>query len=275
MKPYIPASSSVSENDVWAWYGNIDLELKSGILPARFANYLGAYYREAGLLRWHKRPFFRFHFSRSFANSAVFLLDRADHGTIVDLGCGCGMQSLYLALRGARVIALDLDQLALNILERRKEFYEEHSGKRLDVAIHHANALEFDYSSVCPIAGLHSLFAFNMMQPSSALVDRIVPCLSDGARWAIQDGNNRSWMARYLPWRRRDVWSPLEFCGQLAERGFKTVSHHGGVVLPPLVWRCLPYRVCTALDRALAGNWFFPISHHILAEHTVRGGPAF
>jgi SAM-dependent methyltransferase len=265
---HIPAPAGVSEEDTWAWYRNIPLELRSGYLPGDHAGRLTAYYRDAGLLRGWRRPFFRHHYSRPFARAAAFLLEPVRTGVLLDLGCGFGTQSLYLAMRGARILALDSDPLALDVLARRKAFYESQTGTRLDIRIACADVFQFDFASRGPIAGVHSLFAFNMMQPSSALLDRIVPHLVSGARWAVQDGNNRSWRARLFPSFRRAAWSPGEFDTHLRARGFAVVSHAGGAALPPLLWRCLPSSPCAILDGVLSKTWSFPVSHQILAEWT-------
>ena len=100
---------------------------------------------------------------------------------------------------------LNWDKTALDILARRKEFYENLVGAALEIQIHHTNAFEFDYASAGPFAAVHSLFSFKMMQASSGLLARILPTLCAGARLAIQDGNNLSWLARYVPNRRRVV----------------------------------------------------------------------
>jgi SAM-dependent methyltransferase len=228
------------------------------------------YYKEAGLLRWWRRPFFRFHFCRTFTKSASFILDNGGKGTILDLGCGCGTQSIYLALKGARVIAIDLDKVALSALCQRKAFYEKLTGRKLDIEVHCEDVFKFDYASISPVAGIHSMFAFNLMQPSSGLIDRVMQHISTQARVAILDVNNRSWMARLLPWRRRAVWTPNEFRCELEQREYRVLTHEGGVVVPPLVWRVLPYQGLARVDRMLAGNWFWPISHLILGERFSR-----
>jgi SAM-dependent methyltransferase len=263
---HLPTLRDSTEADLWAWYQNSEIELRLGVLNGKHADDFRAYYEEAGLLRWWRRPFFRFHYSRTFARSAAFLLEKAGDGSILDLGCGCGTQSLYLALKGAQVVALDLNEAALGVLQQRKTFYEQLAGRRLDIVAHCADALAFDYGSIALIAGVHSMFAFNMMQPSSKLVDQILFHLVPRARIAILDGNNCSWTPRLLPWRKRAVWSPDEFPRELTQRGFCVVAHEGGAALPPVFWRLLPYRSGAALDRMLSHGWLFPISHLILAE---------
>jgi SAM-dependent methyltransferase len=268
-KVYIPGDGPISEEDLWAWYCNITKELDLGLLEGEELACFQEYYREAGLIRWWRRPFFRHHFCRTFAKSVAFLSAYLHEGAILDLGCGCGTQSIYMAIKGARVVALDLDQTALEVFMKRKKHYEQVVGRNLDITIHCADSFEFDYASVTPLVGLHSMFAFNMMQPSSRLVNTILPHLTRRACITVLDGNSKSWMLRLLPWRRRDVWSPEIFRGELVKRGFSVSAHEGGVAIPPLIWRGIPYYWGALLDRWLSNNWFFPLSHLILAERKM------
>jgi SAM-dependent methyltransferase len=256
----------VSEETIWKWYLNLPEELRLSFLSPEDKKYVASYYREVGLLKVWRKSFFHHHFSRTFFQATQFLLEGDPRPRILDLGCGTGTQSLLFALTGADVFGLDLDEKALAILEKRKAFYEKESGRSLSLQVFKANSLEFDYRRIAPINGVYSMFAFNLMQPSSELINRLLVHLAPHARIAILDGNNLSWMARLLPWRKRAVWSPPQLRNEFAQRGLRVVAHEGGVVLPPLFWPFLPYPSGAALDRTLARGWLFPISHQILAE---------
>lgn len=260
----------LTEELVWRWYCNIPIELENHVFDKAQHDHFYEYYSEGGVLRPWRRPYFRHHLARTFTAAISFLMEHAGEShTIIDLGCGVGTQSLALAMLGARVVAMDMDAVALDTLRTRKAFYERHAHRLLDIQICETDAFEFDYASVGPIDGLYSLFAFNMMQPSSILVDHITPHLSPHARIVILDGNNRSWMPRLLPWRRRSVWSPEQANQEFVQRGFRIVLHEGGAVLPPLLWPFLSYQAGATLDRMLRRGWFLPISHLILAERGV------
>jgi hypothetical protein len=86
----------------------------------------------------------------------------------------------------------------------------------------------------------------------------------------IVDGNNRSWLARFVPSRRRDVWSPREFDAALRQRGFSIAAHRGAVSLPPAIWNLAPRIMLEALDSCMNGNWFMPVSHLLMAERIPR-----
>jgi len=263
---FVPAAANVTPEAMWRWYCNIPLELGAGFLTPQDERCLREYYHEGGLLRRGKVDFFREHFSESFARASRYLLDGGDRLTILDLGCGTGTQAIFFALAGARVVGVDMDHEALEVLAKRASFYSGLCGRKLDIQTVYGNALEIDYEAFGPIDGVYSMFAFNMMQPSDALLERIAPSLSDRARIGVIDGNNRSWLGRFVPSRRRDVWSPQQFEEHLRRLGFAVDVHEGGIALLPVVWALPLQALWKGVDRLLRRSWFFAISHQILAR---------
>lgn len=269
----LPQPGNYCPDDVEAWFGNEARELRSGIHAGDDQAEIKAYYVEArswkyiqaGLLRGWRRSFFRRHFAETLSEALAFLFGGTRTPTILDLGCGTGTQSLLFALHGAKVVAADMNPVALRVFRRRLELYQELCGRTLSVTIVEGNTFELDYEKHGPLDGVYSLFAFNMMQPSAKLVDTLLPHLAVGARWAVLDGNNLSVWTKLLPPRRRRVWSPRDMARELSARGFRVVSQQGAVALPPPVWALAPYRVARSLDRLLCGSMFWPISCQTLA----------
>ena len=265
---FLPPVGANTRDEMWLWYRNVSSELTLGYLADSDNDFVRDYYEEGGLLRPRKVDFFRAHFSESFTAASNYLLSAMARPRILDLGCGVGTQALNLAIRGARVIAVDLDRQALDIFAKRADYYSGRLRRTLDIEIICGNAHEVEYGPHAPIDGLYSMFAFNMMQPSGALLARILPALSQHARIAVIDGNNRSWLGRFVPTRRRNVWSPIEFANQLKRLGFAVDAHDGGIALPPFVWRSPLGSAIRWLDHGLRRSWFFAISHQILAQRT-------
>lgn len=259
-----------ARDPIW-WYDNVVREMRSDAFSPAEQAVMNGCYQAAKLLRNldpSRRGFLRRHFCETFQRAARFLLD-GGKGRILDLGGGTGIQAVQLAAMGAEVHVLDMDEGALDILERRRALYETQLGRVLSIRTHCGNALTFDYASIAPLDGLHSMFAFNMMKPSVALMDRILPHLSLGARLAVLDGNSSCVVNRLQPSRRRDIWSPGVFEKELISRGFSVVAHAGGVTLPPFLWAMLPYNLLRTIDDLMNRCWFLPASHQVLAKKTV------
>lgn len=261
----------VNETLVWQWYLNVSEELRHPFLSTQEKLYFATYYSEAGLLREWRRTFFRHHYARTFARTARFLMDGTMKGRILDLGCGTGTQAIFLALLGADVVGLDMDDEALTVLKKRKAFYEKASGRRIKLRAYQVDALAFDYEKIAPIQGIHSLFAFNLMKPSRLLLKRIAANTAQGGRLAILDGNCASWLPSLIPTRRRPgCLTPIEFEEVLRDLSFKTVGHEAGFSVPPLLWSIVPSSLLQPIDELLGRYWLWAVSHQILAEKEER-----
>jgi SAM-dependent methyltransferase len=264
----LPQPGDYRPEAVRGWFCNVARELEVGMHGANERAQFEGYYVEAGLLRTWRRPFFWRHYAETLEEAMAFLFGGTKTPTILDLGCGTGTQSLLFAVHGARVVAADMDTVALRVFRRRLELYQELCGRILPVTIIEGNTFELDYEKHGPFDGVYSLFAFNMMQPSAKLVDTLLPHLSVGARWAVLDGNNLSVWTKLLPSRQRRVWSPRDMARELSARGFRVVSQQGGVALPPPVWALVPYWAARSLDQLLCGSLFWSVSCQTLA---IRG----
>ncbi len=264
---YLPREQDNSLRSMWEWYENIRVELSGNSLMDDEKKYMADYYIEAGLLQWWRAPFFKRHFVESFLNASRYLLSSPADGCILDLGCGTGTQSIYLAIKGAKVVGVDMDGEALEIFRKRKAAYESSLGQTLDIEIHEGNVFDLDFTKFGDICGVYSMFAFNMMQPSSRLLKQIAAGMVSGSRIVVLDGNCQSLFARIWPSRRRAVWSPTEFSRELESSSIRVAEQSGGIVIPPQMWRLLPYQALATLDRALCGNMLLSVSHQTMGEH--------
>lgn len=268
---FLPTAGLLSRTDARRWYANVHLELASGMLDDGGGAKVREYYREAGLLTRWRLPFFWRHYADTLSEAVSHLLRGRSQPRILDLGCGSGSQSLLFALLGADVVSVDMDHEGLEVLRRRINHYGKLSGRDLRITIVEGDTIEMDYSRLGPFDGVYSLFAFNMMQPSQRLLDRLAPHCAPGARWVVLDGNRESIWNRAIPGRRRRVWSAAEMKRALEGAGFRVTSQTGGVAVPPPLWALLPWRWALGLDRALCGGSFWPISVQTMAIRGTEG----
>ena len=242
-----PTTSSVLR-----FFENIATELD--LLPPASARLLRDYYMEAGLLgRPFKRGFFQHHFVRNVAKATRAIFDSSRTPRILDLGCGMGTQSIFFALNGATVLGVDMDGTALKVARERTALYEKMSGRGLDLRFMEANAFEFDFRAAGPLDVIYSLFAFNMIQPTTLLLDRLLPALRPGGLLIVQDGNRKMWFNRIF--RRRPVLSKSELADQLEKRGLQIEDVSGLYALPPFVWRAPS--IAEPIDRTLRDRELF------------------
>jgi SAM-dependent methyltransferase len=179
------------------------------------------------------RTFFAYHVGAAVARVVRALVDGRPGPRLLDLGCGSGSVALLLALGGARVIGIDRRPVAISVCRRRQAYYESQFGP-LPLAFRRGDAVEFPYVEIGPFDGAYSLFSFNLMQPSSALLDGLLPALAPGGLLAIADGNNQSVVNRVL--RPNPGPTPNALRAALEERGLSVAElRFGGLVPSPLL----------------------------------------
>lgn len=253
-----------SRGEIERWFGNIAYELRALPLATDERESFARYYRDAGMLANSRRRFFYHHYAGPLVRAVRELFAAGPRPRILDLGCGTGTQSLLFALLGAEVIGVDLDGAALDVFRQRKAFYEKHAARALDISIRQGNAFELDFSTLGPLQGVYSLFAFNLMQPTSGLLGLLRPHMAETGVMVIQDGNRKHFYNRVF--RRRAVASRDELRAALHRIGFNDVLHIGGYAIPPPFWRFLPTDVLEPIDRYLASHEPLAVSYLHIAR---------
>jgi SAM-dependent methyltransferase len=242
---------SITEEQLWRWFQNVQQELALLSLSDSERASVIAYYCDAGLMRPWRRPFFRHHYVTPLLRAVRELFAVTPRPRILDLGCGTGTQSLIFALLGAEVVGVDLDDVALAVFRKRIALYEQHCQRSLPIHIHSGDVFRIDFDTLGPFDAMYSLFAFNMMQPTSGLLERLAPHFSSRAVIAIQDGNREHLFNRYFR-KRKLVASREQLHAGLRRIGFSDVSHFGAYAIPPPVWAVVPRPALAVVDRMLS-----------------------
>lgn len=123
--------------------------------------------------------------------------------SILDVGCGCGSVSLWLAQEGADVTGIDITTERLRVARRRAELMG------LPAKFQQANILEMTgtYDAIWIEQAYHHL------EPRRDVQAKIGSLLNPGGRLIISETN---------------AWNPLVQAQLFRRRGFKTVREHVG-----------------------------------------------
>jgi SAM-dependent methyltransferase len=274
---FLPPIDFFSTDDVFKWYCNFLKEIEILPLSESEIDYIDTNPYDSAVLKYYKyldhdvenigiSEYFRLHFSDTFFQSLDFFIEDGHNNTILDLGCGLGSQSIFFALQGMHVIAIDIDKIALGIFRKRIILYENLLGFKLNIDIIEKNAFDFPLKSIDQIDAIYSMFAFNIMQPSSVLLDRLLEHTLDNCKICILDGNN-SLLINFLTYfKRSDAWSPVQFEKELIKRGFVINSHYSGIAIPLRFWRGVKINFfLKILNSAFKKTWYLSLSHQILA----------
>lgn len=259
------SKKSSVQNIVKEWYKNIFIELKEisfndrQLLKIKNQKSHGASLQ----LNYLKKKFFFHHYVRTTAIAISYLFKKKKDITILDLGCGTGSQSLLFSFLGANVISLDIDEEALNILKIRKKYYEKKSNRILNITICNANSLEFNFEQYGPYDGIYSLFAFDLMQPTILLLDKICPNVKPNGFFIIQTGNRKSWFYRLFKISR--ALSKEDLYKEFKKRNF-FIESIGCFAIPSIFWELLPQELIRYIDSILVKSSLFAISYLHIAK---------
>jgi 2-polyprenyl-3-methyl-5-hydroxy-6-metoxy-1,4-benzoquinol methylase len=170
---------------------------------AVFDHYYRSYKRHFG-------PYLRHWYARQTAELTA-LIRAGRHASVLEVGCGCGTESLWAALNGARVTAIDISRDLLAVAQQRQAWMEQCTGRTLDCRFLDRSILETD--DLAPFDIVYMEQAFHHLEPRAEVVRRTARLVSPGGRLIIAEANG---------------WNPLMQIKLFALRGVKTVITREG-----------------------------------------------
>lgn len=137
------------------------------------------------------------------------LVQTLDAPRLLDAGCGIGTESLWFALNGASVTAIDIDDRFLSVGASRLADLERFCGRSL--------ACTFERRSISQMEGEFDLIwlehSFHHMEPRNEVVQKLESLLAPGG---------------YLVFCETNAWNPLLQWQFFMLRGWQTVIKHKG-----------------------------------------------
>lgn len=126
---------------------------------------------------------------------------------LLEVGCGCGTESLWLAMHGADVLGIDVRGDRVETARRRAEVMAGHLGRPVTAEFRRAGLLD-----VAGDAGYDAVWmeqAFHHLEPRDAVVRHLARLLKPGGKLVISEANG---------------WNPLLQLQLLLRRGPRTVT---------------------------------------------------
>jgi 2-polyprenyl-3-methyl-5-hydroxy-6-metoxy-1,4-benzoquinol methylase len=198
-------AAAASGGDISAF---LEVWLREDLLPDEDAAVFREYYRS------YQRNFGHYvkHHYRNQTRELMTQLEDEPAARVLEVGCGCGTESLWMAVRGFRVTAVDVSKSLLRVAVARKGILERALGRQL--------ACEFNCKSVLDLDdGPYDLIwmeqAFHHLEPRAAIVQKISSLLRPGGRLIVSECN---------------AWNLLQQLVLFKLRGTRTIITHNGVV---------------------------------------------
>jgi 2-polyprenyl-3-methyl-5-hydroxy-6-metoxy-1,4-benzoquinol methylase len=181
----------------------LSLWLSHELLPPAEQAVLLTYYSS---YKRHFPPRLKYYYDRQ-TQEVVDLIHRQPQARVMEIGCGTGTESLWMALQGARVHAIELTLDRYKAALARKRVLEADLGKALDCEFSNVSMLDLDGTNTYDIIWMEQ--AFHHLEPREEVVRKVVRLLRPGGHLVVSEANSLN---------------PLLQMQVLSQRGFKTVK---------------------------------------------------
>jgi 2-polyprenyl-3-methyl-5-hydroxy-6-metoxy-1,4-benzoquinol methylase len=180
----------------------LDWWLRHPMLPASQQKTFDGYY--AGY-RGRFSRYIRHHYSDQSAEITT-LIDAGNSPRLLEIGGGCGTEALWFALRGARVLAIDVNEERLGVAQARKEIIERGIGRPLDIEFRFCSLFDLDLPGAFDLIWMEQ--AFHHVEPRGQIYSTIAHLLAPKGHVVISEANG---------------WNPLLQLVLFRQRGFRTI----------------------------------------------------
>lgn len=208
-------TKSCSQDKTWASAGAagdistfldawLHTDLLTGAEAAAFDHYYASYKRNFG-------PYIQHHY-RNQTRELQQLLGERGPLRVLEVGCGCGTESLWMSLCGHSVKAIDVSEKLLRVARARKRLLEEATGREVDCDFELKSVLELEEGGY-DLVWLEQ--AFHHLEPRAAVAEKISRLLQPGGHLLISESN---------------AWNPLLQLMLYRLRGTRTIINHNGVM---------------------------------------------
>jgi len=106
---------------------------------------------------------------------------------VLEVGFGLGTESLWLAMRGAKVVAIDISAHLIEAATRRKTILEQEIGRPLECEFRRVSVLDLEEEESFDLIWAEQ--AFHHLEPREAVVDKIASLIKPGGHIVISEVN--------------------------------------------------------------------------------------
>lgn len=138
-------------------------------------------------------------------------LSASNSKEILEVGCGCGTESLWLAMQGYSVKAIDVADDLLEVANVRKNILEKQLGRALPCTFEKRSLLDIKDEKY-DIIWIEQ--AFHHIEPRDKVLTKLGGLLRSGGKLIVSEAN---------------AWNPAIQATLFKGRGFKTIIDHYGV----------------------------------------------
>jgi 2-polyprenyl-3-methyl-5-hydroxy-6-metoxy-1,4-benzoquinol methylase len=184
--------------------------LENDLLDGKERRIFGKYY--ANYIRLFD-AYIRHHYA-SQSREIADLIQTAVSPRLLEIGAGCGTESLWFCLKGARVTAIDINPGRLAVARRRQQILQAALGMSMDVTF-----MQRSLFDITPGPGYDLIWmeqSFHHVEPRTQTFSMLANLLRPGGHIVVSEAN---------------AWNPILQAQLLRKRGLETlktiVDEHG------------------------------------------------
>ncbi|CAA6811326.1 MAG: Unknown protein [uncultured Sulfurovum sp.] len=140
---------------------------------------------------------------------AMKILSKIDNPKVLEVGCGLGSESLFMALHGANVLGIDIDDKRVNTAKCRKDVMEKQLDTKLNCDFKNISVLELDEVEQYDLIWIEQ--AYHHLEPREMVSEKISLLLKPNGYLVISESN---------------ALNPLIQLALFKQRGFETINYH-------------------------------------------------
>lgn len=182
----------------------LDFWLRHNPLTGRDREVFDRYYTS---YRQNFSPYIRHHFANQ-SREIVGEIRARRNPRLLEVGAGCGTESLWFALSGARVTAIDIATDRLAVARARRAWLNDRRSEPLDASYVEASLFDYEPAEGFDIIWLEQ--AFHHLEPRTQVYQRLAHLLAPQGTVIISECN---------------AWNPPMQLQLFLRRGFKTRTH--------------------------------------------------
>ena len=169
-------------------------------LQGIFDRYYGGYRRHFG-------SYIKKQYNNRLAEALEIIKSRKNPIDVLEVGSGCGTESLYFSLLGCKVLGIELQADRFEVACARKRILEAMLKKTLDCEFIRASILDLNISKTFNLIWMEE--AFHHLEPRNEIVTLLSRLLKPGGYIVVSDAN---------------ALNPLIQLSLFRKRGFKTIK---------------------------------------------------
>jgi SAM-dependent methyltransferase len=230
----LPTPGAVSADDVWRFYRNIYVERRiAGFTPDEDTK---LFRYDCGFGNMESRhAYYKQAFTKPFHRAVQAIFKRFTRPRVLDVCCGTGMQSIFFALMGAKVVGMDFDQAQLDTLRKREAVYSGAAGKPLGIETFQGDVKTFDFDSLGDFDVVYSHGGAGQFMTAKDLFARMGAVVKPGGLLILKNGNPECW------WLKAAGIAPLDssygdYMREAVAHGFTVERAAGTTALPRPLW---------------------------------------